>query len=114
MITETSELSFSSATKSLVIGASATGRFSGNITGSGNIETRTQSRIRIDGTGFERITREPGTHAINMAPGATHYIDSWSTASQPAVIRLHRIDGTVVGSGDCLGCGTCLLGSGLV
>ncbi|HSP03772.1 MAG TPA: hypothetical protein VLR27_09740 [Acidimicrobiales bacterium] len=28
--------------------------------------------------------------------------------------RYVRIDGTVVGSGDCLGCGTCLLGSGLV
>jgi hypothetical protein len=34
----------------LIIGVSATGRFSGNITGSGNIETRAGSRIRIDGT----------------------------------------------------------------
>ncbi|MCO8126881.1 hypothetical protein NHL50_06650 [Acidimicrobiia bacterium EGI L10123] len=25
-----------------------------------------------------------------------------------------RVDGTVEGSGDCLGCGTCLLGSGLL
>lgn len=28
--------------------------------------------------------------------------------------RYVRVDGTVVGSGDCVGCGTCLLGSGLV
>lgn len=28
--------------------------------------------------------------------------------------RYVRVDGTVVGSGDCFGCGTCLLGSGLV
>ncbi len=28
--------------------------------------------------------------------------------------RYLRVDGTVVGSGDCLGCGTCLLGSGLL
>ena len=53
-------------------------------------------RVRIDGSGFERITQEPGTHAINMSPGATHYIDSYSTAFHPPVISLHRADGTRV------------------
>lgn len=36
------------------------------------------------------------------------------TATGEPCPRSVRTDGTVSGSGDCVGCGTCLLGSGLV
>lgn len=53
-------------------------------------------RIRLDGSGMERITREPGTHGITMAPGGEHFIDVYSTIEKPPVTRLHRADGTLV------------------
>ncbi|HEX6590246.1 MAG TPA: DPP IV N-terminal domain-containing protein [Longimicrobiales bacterium] len=53
-------------------------------------------RVRVDGTRMERLTDEPGTHQIQMSPGATHYVDVYSTASEPPVTRLHRADGTLV------------------
>jgi len=53
-------------------------------------------RIRLDGTGMRRITREPGTHSVSMAPGGDHFIDVYSTAENPPVTRLHRADGTLV------------------
>jgi dipeptidyl-peptidase-4 len=31
----------------------------------------------------ERLTKEPGTHAINMAPGCRHYTDTWSSLTEP-------------------------------
>lgn len=31
----------------------------------------------------ERLTKEPGTHAINMAPGCRYYTDTWSSLSEP-------------------------------
>lgn len=48
-------------------------------------------------------TDEPATR--------TERYQTWNGEPCP---RHVRVDGTVTGSGDCLGCGTCLLGSGLV
>ncbi|HUF14166.1 MAG TPA: alpha/beta fold hydrolase [Longimicrobiales bacterium] len=53
-------------------------------------------RIRLDGSGMERLTREPGMHTIRMSPGAVHYIDVYSTSFDPPVTRLHRADGALV------------------
>jgi hypothetical protein len=44
-------------------------------------------------------------------PGPSKRYQTWNGEPCP---RHVRVDGTVVGSGDCLGCGTCLLGSGLL
>jgi dipeptidyl-peptidase 4 len=40
-------------------------------------------RVRIDGTGLERVTQQPGTHGIDMAPGAGAFLDTFSSASTP-------------------------------
>lgn len=63
-----------------------------------------------------------------MAMGCQHgrLPDDAGTGAEPAGVRRHatptgepcprsvRVDGSVDGSGDCHGCGACLLGTGLV
>jgi dipeptidyl-peptidase-4 len=53
-------------------------------------------RIRLDGKGLQRITREPGTHRVNLNGGYQFYIDTYSRMNTPPSARLHRIDGTPV------------------
>ncbi|HSU16535.1 S9 family peptidase [Longimicrobium sp.] len=53
-------------------------------------------RVRLDGTGFARLTKEPGTHGIQLSPETPYYLDTWSRAAAPPVITLHRTDGSVV------------------
>jgi dipeptidyl-peptidase-4 len=53
-------------------------------------------RVRLDGSGFERLTKEPGTHSVQLSPRAPYYLDSYSRASSPPVITLHRTDGSPV------------------
>ncbi|MBN1895166.1 DPP IV N-terminal domain-containing protein [bacterium] len=50
-------------------------------------------RVRPDGTGFERLTRDPGTHNIQMAPDASFFIDVFSNVETPHRTTLHRSDG---------------------
>jgi hypothetical protein len=45
-----------------------------------------------------------------VAPDGRRY----ATPNGAPCPRTVRVDGTVEGSGDCLGCGCCLVGSGLV
>ncbi len=46
-------------------------------------------RIRIDGTGTERITKEAGTHNLTMNPQATADVDSFSSIARTQQIRVH-------------------------
>ena len=58
-------------------------------------------RIRLDGSGLERITKEDGTHSITMSPDCRYYVDRYSTASSLPSLVLHRPDGktmTVLGT----------------
>ena len=43
-----------------------------------------------------RVTREPGTHAINFSRDWKYFLDTYSSRSTPAVTRLHKSDGIVV------------------
>jgi len=45
-------------------------------------------RVGFDGTGKRRLTREAGTHSIDMAPSTEYYVDSWSSRSQPRTVEL--------------------------
>ncbi|HEY7154985.1 MAG TPA: DPP IV N-terminal domain-containing protein, partial [Gemmataceae bacterium] len=51
-------------------------------------------RIKLDGGGLERLTTGPGDHRVNISPKATLFVDHHSSHRSPAVVRLHRIDGT--------------------
>jgi dipeptidyl-peptidase 4 len=45
-------------------------------------------KVKFDGTGLTRITTVPGHHAINMAPNARYFIDTWSSVTQPRHVEL--------------------------
>ena len=53
-------------------------------------------RVRINGTGMQRITREEGTHAITMSPDRRFYLDEYSATNTPPSLSLHAADGTRV------------------
>lgn len=51
-------------------------------------------RVTLDGSGFTRVTKEDGTHAVSLAPNAAFYLDTYSNAKTPARQDLFRADGT--------------------
>jgi dipeptidyl-peptidase-4 len=51
-------------------------------------------RIRFDGTGMERISREEGTHAVTFSPDTGYYFDRYSNISTLPSLSLHKNDGT--------------------
>lgn len=53
-------------------------------------------RVRLDGTGKERLTREAGTHGITFDPQGRYWFDRFSTRDALPVLRLHRADGSAV------------------
>ncbi|MBN1271658.1 MAG: S9 family peptidase [Candidatus Aminicenantes bacterium] len=53
-------------------------------------------RVKLDGTGFTRLTKEPGSHRINLSPEALFYTDTFSSFEKPRRVALHTADGTFV------------------
>jgi dipeptidyl-peptidase 4 len=53
-------------------------------------------RIRPDGTGMRRISREAGAHGITMSRDARYYVDRFSDIRTLPALALHRADGTPV------------------
>ncbi len=53
-------------------------------------------RIGLDGTGFVRLTQEPGSHSISLSPQAEFYADSFSSFDSPSRLTLHRADGILI------------------
>ncbi len=43
-----------------------------------------------------KITQRAGTHAVSLSSDARYYIDTYSSATSPPVVTLHRIDGEPV------------------
>jgi dipeptidyl-peptidase 4 len=41
-------------------------------------------RVRPDGSGFERLTTEPGTHSCQVSPKGDLFVDSWSSMTSPS------------------------------
>lgn len=50
-------------------------------------------RVSLDGKGFAQITKEEGTHSVQVSPDARFYLDSYSNTSTPARQDLYRVDG---------------------
>jgi dipeptidyl-peptidase 4 len=50
-------------------------------------------RIRPDGTGMTRITREDGTHKIALSPDRRFYVDTWSNANTPPSLAIYDVSG---------------------
>jgi dipeptidyl-peptidase-4 len=51
-------------------------------------------RVALEGGAPIRLTKEDGSHGINMSPDAANYVDTWSTAMTPPRQDLFRSDGT--------------------
>ncbi len=52
-------------------------------------------RVKLDGSGLQRISDAPGTHAAKFNPSMTYFVDNWSDINTPNQARLHRADGTL-------------------
>ena len=50
-------------------------------------------RIRLDGTGMERLTKEDGTHRITMSPDRRSYVDVHSTHDTLPSLSVHEASG---------------------
>jgi dipeptidyl-peptidase-4 len=50
-------------------------------------------RVGLDGTGFMRVTKEAGTHAIQFSPDSGFYVDTFSNSSTPPRQDLFHADG---------------------
>lgn len=52
--------------------------------------------VQFDGSGFRRLTEDPGTHFVNFSPDTRYFIDVYSTATTPPRTTLHRETGRMV------------------
>ena len=53
-------------------------------------------RVRPDGSGFMRVSKEPGTHRVSMSPDTRYFLDRYSDVRTLPSLRLHASDGSVV------------------
>jgi dipeptidyl-peptidase-4 len=53
-------------------------------------------RVRLDGTGFTRLTSGEGTHKVNLNPASGLFIDSWSDVTTPTQMRLYDGEGKLL------------------
>jgi dipeptidyl-peptidase-4 len=51
-------------------------------------------RVRLDGTGRTRLTREDGTHRVLVSPDGRFYADTWSDTTTPPRVLVASQDGT--------------------
>ncbi|MBI2220522.1 MAG: S9 family peptidase [Acidobacteria bacterium] len=53
-------------------------------------------RVKVDGTGLQRLTRTDGTHGVRLSTDGSHYIDTFSNITTPQQMALYSADGTLV------------------
>jgi dipeptidyl-peptidase-4 len=53
-------------------------------------------RVKLDGGGLQQLTREPGTHRAQVSPGGKHFIDSFSSLTNPGRMDLCRTTGEIL------------------
>jgi dipeptidyl-peptidase-4 len=52
-------------------------------------------RIKLNGSGMTRLSRQPGRNRAEFDPTFTRYIGFWSDISTPTQVRLHKGDGAI-------------------
>jgi dipeptidyl aminopeptidase/acylaminoacyl peptidase len=50
-------------------------------------------RVKLDGSGLERLTSASGDHRVVVSPKGNLFIDTWSSHAEPARVRLCQTDG---------------------
>ena len=53
-------------------------------------------RIKLDGTGLQRLTTTAGSHRIDVSPTYNYFIDVWSDLNTPSQVRLFDASGKLV------------------
>lgn len=49
--------------------------------------------VQLDGSGWTRLTHDPGMHTVVMNRNATRYVDSWSSVDHPQRIVVREVEG---------------------
>lgn len=65
----------------------------------GRREDTTESHffvVNLDGTGVKQLTKKPGSHRVNISPGGSYYIDSFTSVTTPLKQDLYSIDGKLL------------------
>ncbi len=52
--------------------------------------------VKLDGSGFRKITAGAGSHSVNFSPDFSVYRESFSDANTPTRTSLYRADGTLI------------------
>ncbi len=50
-------------------------------------------RVKLDGSGLERLTREEGTHSLGFSPAYSYFVDAWSDVTTPTQVHLCKASG---------------------
>ncbi len=53
-------------------------------------------RVKLDGTGYSRLTQAPGYHQISRSPSKKFFVDTHSSDDRLPAVELRRSDGTLV------------------
>jgi dipeptidyl-peptidase-4 len=53
-------------------------------------------RVKLDGSGFMRLTSSEGSHKSSYSPTMNFFIDTWSDVNTPSQMRLYESDGRLV------------------
>ena len=53
-------------------------------------------KVKLDGTGFAKMTKEPGSHNVGFSPNFDYYTDAFSSFDQPTKSTLYQADGKEV------------------
>lgn len=53
-------------------------------------------RVKLDGSDFEQLTHEHGTHAVTLSPDGKYLIDRFSSIAVPPEVRLLKADGSQI------------------
>ncbi len=53
-------------------------------------------RVRLDGSGFTRLTEATGNHEIQFSPSKRYFLDTHSAVDRPYVTELRSADGTLI------------------
>lgn len=53
-------------------------------------------KVKLDGTGFAKMTPEPGSHNVAFSPGFDYYTDAFSSFESPMKSTIFQADGKMV------------------
>jgi dipeptidyl-peptidase 4 len=53
-------------------------------------------KVKFDGTGLEKLTKDKGTHEVEFSPNAKYFVDTWSSFDTDPQTALFRTDGSQV------------------